>query len=61
MKREGNDEKKNKKKKKTLDKEALYERLKTKVQIAAVVTTKAVDKFLPKYVYWGFKVSTIYW
>ena len=27
MKREGNDEKKNKKKKKTLDKEALYERL----------------------------------
>ena len=28
MKREGNDEKKNKKKKKTLDKEALYERLK---------------------------------
>ena len=30
MKREGNDEKKNKKKKKTLDKEALYERLKLK-------------------------------
>ena len=28
MKREGNDEKKNKKKKKTLHKEALYERLK---------------------------------
>ena len=34
---------------------------KNKVQIAACVPIKAVDKFLPKLVYWGFKVSTINW
>jgi hypothetical protein len=30
----------------------------TKVQIAALAPSKAADKSL---VYWGFKVSTIYW